>query len=227
MKDFLTKMDVREANILFLFFLSLLVLFLIIRKRLRKNSPPYLKLISLYILLIALQIGFSHYYVFTNAILRGKKDPINISAYIFMIFEYSIFAVLLAVFIKLRTIKKYLILSTFILTSFFIIIWYSSLSFIKTISISTTIESICLVPFCLYYFFELLKNPPFSKLNDEPSFWIVTGILFLFIFITPLYLTYDYFKQIPQMQILDYLGYDLIVLFLAKASFIKTKQTNG
>jgi hypothetical protein len=106
-------------------------------------------------------------------------------------------------------------------------IWYSKLSFEKAISITTTIESLCLIPFCLFYFFELLTTPCFLKLTEVPSFWVTTGILFLFISITPYYLAYEYFKKNNiEMETLDFFGYDLLIAFLAKASLTTFKHQN-
>ncbi|HEV8286385.1 MAG TPA: hypothetical protein VGQ09_18885 [Chitinophagaceae bacterium] len=192
-----------------------------------KKTIPYLKLIPIYIFLIVLQVAFASYFIFTKTTLRGKESPINISAYVFTILEYLIFATLLSKFIKLDFVKKYLIFSCIPFTVLSIIIWHSNNRYRTAMSIITTIESLSLIPFCLYYFVELLNNPRFLKLTDEPSFWITTGILFLFICITPFYAVFDLFKNIPEMQLIDFFGYDLLVLFLAKASFTKIKKTNG
>jgi hypothetical protein len=226
LQDFLSKINFREANALFLFFLGLIVLFFITKKNWGKKTAAYLKLIPLYIFLIILQLAIGEYYFANATKLKGKENPIGISAYIFTIFEYSIFAILLSRLIRLTLIKKYLVFSCIIFTIIAVIIWYSIPSFYKAISIATTIESLSIIPFCFYYFFQLLNNPPFLKLTEEPSFWITTGILFLFICITPYYLAVDYFKKIPEMQAIDYFGYDLIVLFLAKASLIKVDRAN-
>jgi hypothetical protein len=220
LKEFLSKLNFKEANVLFLFFLGLIVLLFITKKTFRRKNSTYLKLIPLYIFLIIVQLAIADYYLFFKENSTRKANPTNISAYAFIILEYLIFAILLAKFIKLTILKKYLIFSCIPFTVTAIILWFSISSMSKTISIITTIESVSIIPFCLYYFFELLNDPPFLKLTAEPSFWITTGILFLFICITPYYFALNYFKNIPEMQIIDYFGYDLIVLFLAKASIV-------
>ena len=227
MKEFLNNISLKEANAFFLSAWSLIVLLLITKKIFRKETPIYLKLIPLYIFLIFLQLSIGEYYHFGVPYRNGKENPTNISAYIFIILEYSIFAILLSKFIKLTLIKKYLIFSCILFTIIAIIIWYLNPSFVRIISVTTAIESISVIPFCLYYFFELLIHPPLLKLTMEPSFWITTGILFLFICITPLYLSMEYFKKDTEIQIIDYFGYDLVVFFLAKASFINIKRKNG
>jgi hypothetical protein len=183
-------------------------------------------IIALYILSIILQLIVGDYYVLNRSGLKGKRSPTNISLYIFIILEYSAFAFLLSRFINLILLKKYLILSCVLFTVVAVLIWFSNLPFRSAASVTTTIESISLIPFCLYYFVELLKKRPFLKLTGEPSFWITTGILFLFICITPYYLLYAYFKKYPEMHMIDFLGYDLLVLFLAKSSLVEIKQPN-
>jgi hypothetical protein len=123
--------------------------------------------------------------------------------------------------------KKYLNFSCILFALFGIISWHTIPSPTNALSFITGAESISLIPFCLYYFYQLLNFPPFLKITEEPAFWITTGILFLFICITPYYLAFDYFKKISEMQMIDFFGYDLIVLFLAKASFTKSKSANG
>ena len=227
MKDFLNKIDFREANACFLLLVGLISLPFIVRKTLRKGTATYLKLIPAYIFFIVLQLGIANYFVFRNTHFNTNKNPTNISAYVFTIIEYCIFAIFLSKFIKLPIVKKYLIVSCIIFIAIGIITWYSIPSFYRDLTIITNIETVSLIPFCLFYFFELLNNPPFLKLTEEPAFWITTGILFLFICITPFYLAFHYFRKIPEMQVIDYFGYDLIILFFVKASFTKPKTSNG
>lgn len=220
------NLNLIQANAILLSSLSLVVFLSIVRKMAKKKHPRYMWIIALYVFLIFLQLVIANYYELFKHHRNGKQNPAAIAFYLFIILEYSIFAFLLSRFIHLILIKNYLIISCFIFAVTAIFIWDSNLSFDKATSITTTIESFCLVPFCLYYFVELLNRPPLFKLTGEPSFWITTGILFLFIFITPYYLAYDYFKKIPEMGMIDFLSYDLLVILLAKASFLNFKQQN-
>ena len=227
-KDILSKVELIETHAIFLFLLSTIVLLLTLKKIIRKKKNEfYLWAIVLYIFLITVQLLIGLYYHFVAPEIQGKQSPTNISAYIFVVLEYSIFALLLSKFIHSTAAEKYLPLSCILFGVVAILVWQSNSSFYKAFSVETAIESISLIPFCLYYFFELLNNPPLLKLTSEPAFWITTGILFLFICITPYYLVFDYFKKINEMQMIDFFGYDLVVLFLAKASFTKSKSANG
>ena len=69
-----------------------------------------------------------------------------------------------------------------------------------------------------------MRNPPEVQLNKEASFWIVTGILFLFIWITPFYLAYKSVVKIPELKIIDYLAYAVIILLFTKASLCKSQK---
>jgi len=192
----------------------------------RKNEF-YLWAIVFYIFLITVQLLIGLSLHFTGLELQGKKSAANISAYIFVIPEYAIFAFLLSKFIHSIVVGKYLRLSCILFSVVAILVWHFSASFYKAFSIETAIESISLIPFCLYYFFELLDNPPLLKLTNDPGFWITTGILFLFICITPYYLVFDYFRNTNEMQMIDFVGYDLIVLFFAKASLTEVENKEG
>jgi len=222
------RFDLIEANSIFLFFLSVIVLLLTLRRIIQKQKNKfYLWSISLYTFLITTQLLIGIYYDLVRPELQGKKSPADMSAYIFVILEYSIFAVLLSKFIHSIAVKKYLLVSCFVFAVLAALIWRFNSSFYKAFSVETTIESLCLFPFCLYYFFELLNEPPLLKITTEPAFWITTGILFLFICITPYYLVFDYLKNVEGMQMIDFVGYDVLVLFLGKAGFTKPGLANG
>jgi hypothetical protein len=227
-KSILSKVALIETHAIFLFLLSTVILLLTLKKIIQKKKYEfYLWAIVLYIFLITMQLLIGLYYHFIGTEVKGKQSPTNISAYLFVVLEYSIFALLLSKFVRSIAVEKYLPLSCILFGVVAIVVWYSNSSFYKAFSVETAIESISLIPFCLYYFFELLNNPPLLKLTNEPAFWITTGILFLFICITPYYLVFHYFKKINEMQMIDFFGYDLVVLFLAKASFTKSKSANG
>lgn len=219
-------MNLLQANVIFLLLLSLVIFLFIISKIVKKKYPIYMWIIALYIFLIFLQLIISYYYHLKKPHVHGVNSPISKSAFVFTIFEYSAFSFLLSGFISLRLIKKYLIFSCFLFTIIAILIGRSSVSFVHATSIVTTIEGIALIPFCLYHIFELLSRPPLFKLSSEPSFWITVGILFLFVSITPFYLAIDYFLKTPEMQMLDFLGYYLVILFLTKACLVNFKTAH-
>ena len=227
MNDVLRKIDLINANAVFLSLLCVIVLSLITKRIFKRNVRAYLRLVPFYIFLIVVQLSFGNYIIFGALPDARKKYLVNLSAFVFSVLEYLIFSILLSQFIKLRIIRRYLRLSSIPFVVLGVISWHFIRLSTNALSFITAAESILLIPFCLYYFYELLNLPPFLKITEEPSFWITTGILFLFICITPYYLAFDYFKNIYEVQMIDFFGYNLMILFLAKASFTKSKSVNG
>jgi len=217
-------MNFVDASGLLLFVLCLALLPSIAKNSLGKKKPAYLKLIPVYIFLIFVQGVIGELDLFLQPWKRGKHSVVNTSLFIFIQFEYSIFAFLLSRFIEHRIVKRFLIFSCPLFITIAIMVWYFTPHIYKIFSTTTIIESLTLVPFCLYYFFQLLQKPPLFKLTDDPSFWITAGILFLFTIITPFYILDDYLINDRALEIIDYIGYYVVVLLFAKASFIKPKK---
>jgi hypothetical protein len=52
-----------------------------------------------------------------------------------------------------------------------------------------------IVIFCIYYFYELFRNPKSVKLNNSPEFWICSGLLFFYCCGFPLYGFLNYWGE--------------------------------
>lgn len=163
MKEYLSKIDFQEANGLFLLILCVVLLPFIVKNIFKKKKPPYLKLIPIYVSLIIIQFLVSDYDTFISPRSVGKNNPGWISMFVFIVLEYCIFAILLSKFIRAPFIKKFLIFSCPIYTVSAIITWETVSRLSKIYSITTTIESVVLIPSCLFYFYELFVRPPFFK----------------------------------------------------------------
>jgi hypothetical protein len=216
------NIDIIKAAAGLLLCLTIVALIFVAKRSLAKNMPSYLQLIPLYFLLIIIQLIFAEYWIFSGRV-RTEKGPINISAYGFTIIEFLILSTLLSKFVKNIAVKKVVLFSCFLFPATGIIMWYTE-DFVDALSVLTTIESLLLISFCLCYFFELLNGPATTALSNDPSFWITTGILFFFISITPYYLAFGYFRKIREMQLIDYFGYMLIIVFLSKSTFTKQAE---
>ncbi len=68
-------------------------------------------------------------------------------------------------------------------------------------SITYAVGCLCVVALCVYYFFELFRLKKFVKLTHEPSFWIITGLLFYFSCSFPLLTTANFVQNIPEIII--------------------------
>jgi hypothetical protein len=100
-----------------------------------------------------------------------------------------------------------------------------------TVELAGAIEFLSLVPPCLVYYYELLKNDPIANLYQHPSFWIVTGILFYSVNSIP-YLLIDRFvydNQYEHRYLLDlaffYIPFSLNFIFLTRAFLCKKTLT--
>jgi hypothetical protein len=191
----------------------------------KKKTRWYLKLIPLYAFLVSLQIAVAFYGLLFRKTNGDKEAIANQSAYVLTILEFAIFVVLLGVFIKIKNYRLIVGVSTILFLTVSVILW-ANLSFIKAISALTILEVIFIVPLCLAYFYTLFTKPPLLAISHEASFWIVTGILFLLLCITPLYLGYSFFRKSMQIQVIDHFGYAIILSLFLKASLVKSKLSS-
>ena len=185
-------------------------------------TPLYKKIIILYILLILCQIILAYLdLLYFQSISLVKYRLMNSSAYAFVVVEFLTFSYFLKHAIQESFIDKVILSCIIIFILLSINFWLSLDTISKAISFQSSFETILLLPVCLIYFYLLLKNPPVLILTREPFFWIVIGILFLLICITPFYLMISYFKPTPEMQIVDHIAYMIIVGFFTKAFYTR------
>ena len=225
MNEFWDKLyNPKEIGAAILFIIGLISFTIVIRQIFRSHTSYQIKLMAFYIFLVLLQLSFGFYDNFKVTELKGRHHNSQIAGFIFIIFEYVILAHLIKINIRSKIVKKSLFISSIIFVVVAIFNWYFINISPKLFSITSTIEAIPLILACLYFFYEILKKPLTLRLDKESSFWIITGILFLFICILPYYLAYKYFIRIPEMQVIDYVGYAIIMILFTKASFCKEKQ---
>ena len=225
MNDFWDKLNnPLEISGAILFIIGLICFTLILRQIFRFHTTYQIKLIAFYIFLVLIQLSFHFYDTLKVGKFKDRHHNSNIAGFIFIIFEYVILAYLIKGYIRSKVVKKFLFISSIIFVMATIFNWYFINNFSKLYSITSIIEAIPLILACLYFFYEILKRPPTLRLDKESFFWIITGILFLFICILPFYLAYEYFIKMPEIQIIDFVGYAMIMILFTKASFCKEKQ---
>jgi hypothetical protein len=199
-------------------FLAIVCCFITGKSIFLHKKPMYFIIIPIYFSLLIFQLLYCDYYFFfSNIKTTGKGNPGNQSLVIYIILEYIVFSILLSKSIKLSFLKMYLPLSSIFFFAFVTYAWYYINPWNDFLASITVVESIIIIFSCLYYFYETIKKPAISHLNKEPFFWITTGILFLFIWITPLYLAYKAVANFPELQIIDYLAYAAIIIMFTKA----------
>lgn len=224
--------DIWEKYWLFIPFLSLffVTLVAIIKSiSLFRNSTEkkYFKLILFFFVITFLQmlIGAADIF-FIDPVdkVKGKNSVSNISVFIYAFIEYQIYVYLLIIFIKSSKIKGYLKNFRVLMFLLAFILWFSSLSYIQVMSYYTLAEALTIFPACLFFFYEILSGPPILQLNKEPSFWIVTGIIFLFVCLVPTYIGIAILNDFHSIDIMDYIGYILITILFLKGITCKTAQ---
>ena len=87
---------------------------------------------------------------------------------------------------------------------------------------SSSIFNICKTLFCILFYHRLFKNIPYKAITKEPSFWIVTGLLFYSCISIPFYTLHSYLKGIfPYGISLDIFAISNILIIVMHIFFIK------
>ncbi len=164
-----------------------------------KNEELRIKIPGMFISLFTLiEITIFFIYIYTNILNRRRKN---------IVIGILIFFFLFSFFIQFRNHLFY--------------------NYYQTISWAFVFESLCLIIPCLLYFFELFTLPKII-LQQHPSFWIVTGILFYASCSIPIFLLNDYInKNIPECYniifSLNYILYSILFLLFIKGYICRKK----
>ena len=149
---------------------------------------------------------------------------------VFMIIEFAIFYQFLIVSInsKLMKLLMKLILTIFLGIVFYF--WIFSNSFNESPVAFTVVEAYLILLSCLFYYYELFMSPSKNKLMDQSKFWIITGMLFLFSFIIPLFLQrnnlyWNFADLYRSIYSLTFVGYILLFSFFIYALKCQIKTT--
>ncbi len=96
-------------------------------------------------------------------------------------------------------------------------------------SMTFSLGCLLVVATCIYYFFELFRQPKYVNLLKEPSFWICSGLLFFFCCTFPLIGLTNYLYRISKaisrnfgsiLTIVNFLLYSLFTIaFLCRLNF--------
>lgn len=165
-------------------FLVSLTLFLKLRAdhRYLRLFPPYL--------LLTLSIEIYGDYLFSQS-----KNNVPLYNF-FSAFEIAFYLLILSILIRKPSFKRVLTFSSplYMIFATANILFYQGVDRFHTISFS--VGSLMIVFFCIYYFFELFRLMSSENLLSNPSFWIVTGILFFYSCGFPMYGLVDLWANI-------------------------------
>lgn len=82
--------------------------------------------------------------------------------------------------------------------------------------------NICKSLFCLLYYSELFKNIPDKNITKEPSFWIVTGLIFYSCISIPFYTLHVYIKELFPFNIsLNIFAISNVLIIMMHLFFLK------
>lgn len=194
-----------------------------------------LRFIPYYVMASILQdsAGFYNEYLNKDA---GRTEKIiqNISGNMFLLVEF----IVLTNFLLNSTISGSIRRVTRIVSGLFLLCiclyWLggtaSAPNFYNWSPQAFALESLLLIIPCLFYFYELFKLLHPVKLNDHPSFWVVTGILFYNSCSIPLFLLLPFIKNnLPSYYeifiSLNNILYGIFFLLLTRASYLARNYT--
>ncbi len=119
---------------------------------------------------------------------RAEMIFVQSSINFFVFVEYVLFYCF--IYRLLETEKlKYLLTITFApFLCFSVYHWIVKQRFGEPAPSITIVEAFSIVAGCLFYFLQIFMRPPRGQLINNPSFWIIIGMLLLFAFLMPLFL---------------------------------------
>jgi len=161
----------------------------------RSYNPSYLRAFPLYATLalgteaiVMSFTGFRHFF-------SGDYAPTNIPYNFFTLFELIFFSYFFTKVIISKKAKTLVLSMCAFFSIVFLILLLKYGANNRGGGPMTLLESIILVIPCFIYFRELFKRPRTFNLAKEPSFWIVTAILFSFSIMIPIMLFVFYFGK--------------------------------
>jgi len=106
---------------------------------------------------------------------KGNEIIINILS-AFTIIEYSFFATVLYLIIEKKTFRLIIAISgaCFLIMSLVIFLAGREKNFD---SVSTAIEGILIIIYCMFYLFEQLNKPQVMFIYQDQNFWIIAGFI--------------------------------------------------
>lgn len=160
----------------------------------RRPNPLYLKLFPLF-LLVTIAVEFVAAWVLArtgnNVIVFNIYSIVNFCFYLFVLKEVIVRPVM-KMSIK---IALFLFLGWSICNLFYIqkVDSWNSMTY--------SIGCLLVVALSIYYFFELFIRPAFVDLKKEPSFWIISGIMFFYACSFPFLGLANFVSRSPQVLI--------------------------
>ena len=130
-------------------------------------------------------------------------------------YEYSLFAFFIWLNINNRKFRQVILIAS-ILFVFFLFFYYTNATFKRLDSLPIGIESILLLIFTSYFFYEQINNPNLLFIYNDYKFWVTTGIM---IYISGSFFIYIFANQIPKSEISLYWSFTYVFLGIMNILF--------
>ena len=188
------------------------------------HSYPYLRLFPFFLLATLIAEGIGSYRSATN---QSNLDIYNF----FSVFEFFFYLWIISIIVNKKSAKKILRITsiTYVIIAVINIIYIQKMKSFHTVTYS--FGCLLIVIACIYYFLELFRLPKSVKLQNNPSFWLCSGLLFFYCCGFPLYGLVNYWADISQLvidnfdKIFTILNIFLYTLFtIAFLCLIKTRK---
>ena len=202
----------------------------------KKNKFTFLFLfycISAFLLFFTLKLRFFFYGKNESSTLLVEGENV-----IFAYIEYIVFYYFFTEIFRIQAIKLFLQLFFVGMTGAIIIFFYEA--FFDQISDSTVLEFsdfiispelLLLGALCLTYYLKLLIKKPALNLRQSPSFWIITGLFFYSLAITPFFMIIttdfiiDHAKIYHILFALHHISFSFLFIAIIKAFLCKKPLT--
>jgi len=226
---FFTVLDFFSASYFTVPVLLGLNLFFIVVSLMNFRKIRELRILLLYALIAFLQHLL---YIYVNVFEDQRAESAGGGSFLnlFMLIELVLFYRFIGASLRSGTAKAFLkiLMPAFVLVT--LGSWQFSGSFPDAVARLSVIESYLIILPVLFYYYELLHHPPLQNIMSDPRFWSLTGMLFLFILIMPLFfqngipLVAD--KPVRRLHTLNCIGYIILFLFFINALRCQLRAPN-
>jgi hypothetical protein len=176
-----------------------------------------LHIFTYYIAFSLLQSMADCYFYTSTADEHLRRAVLMIASNSFMLFEFIVFNYFILHNINSRKRRRIVRMNGLLFVG--VLIFVVSRTYRHILEGSYfLLESVFLVLPCLIYFYDLFITVSLRPLRDQPSFWIITGILFLNACSIPLLLTLGFLGNYREAAFtLNYILYIVLFILLIRA----------
>jgi hypothetical protein len=109
-------------------------------------------------------------------VLYDERVPLLIPLSLFTVIEYSLFSLYFYSLFESKSFKNFVIVASILFYSLAIVNFFFLGRSKKFDSLPATLESVLIIIYCIYYFYDQLNKPQVSFIYSTSHFWITIGI---------------------------------------------------